>query len=138
MARFDEKGKTNIFQRKYCVLLVLESFTKFIGPAKLVLNQRIYFFIFFLVLWFLCWWSLQRGQLKKSPCRCTKVCYKIKRKILAISVKLDLQSFPLIPYIFIKRYTWSIKLETFFWKIEQFLNLFVSKLCWGSPKMSTK
>ena len=34
-------------------------------------------------------------------------------KKLAISVKLDLQSCALMSYIFIKRYTWSINLETF-------------------------
>ena len=29
---------------------------------------------------FLCWWSLQRGQLKKSPCRCKKNIKKYKER----------------------------------------------------------
>ena len=58
---------------------------------------------------FLWWGSLQRGQLKKSPCRCKRTLYKIRReKKLSNSIKLDLPSCPLLPLIFIQRYTRSI------------------------------
>ena len=53
------------------------------------------------------WWSLQWGQLNKSPCGCKKKRYKKKKKI-PNSLKLDPLSCPLIPVIFIKRYTRSI------------------------------
>ena len=57
-----------------------------------------------------------------------------KKEKIAISVKLDLQGCPLIPYIF-KKDTLG---RDFLRKIEQFLNLFMSKLFGGSLKMSTK
>ena len=37
---------------------------------------------------------------------------KPKKKKLLISLKYVLESFPLSPYIYIKRYTWSINFET--------------------------
>ena len=85
---------------------------------------------------FLCWWNLQRGYLKKSPCRCKK---RLKRKTHHFC-KTWLTEFCLyiIHFYFEKKYTWSINLETFLWKIEQFLKLFGSKLFGGSLKISTK
>ena len=108
-ARFDVKDKT-IFSNKYCDLLLHASFTKLIGPALLFLNNRItcYLnFIFSFVIFLL-----------KSPCRFKKTLQSPKK--LAISVKLTLQSCPLITNIVIKRYTWSINLETFRWKLSNF------------------
>ena len=67
-------------------------------------------------LWFLWWWSLRRGQLNKSPCRCKKKYYKIQKK-LPNSIKLDLLSCTLIPLIVIKRYTRSIIFMTFCQKL---------------------
>ena len=61
----------------------------------------------------MCWWSLQKGQWKKWPRRTKNKSYIIHPKKIAISVKLDLHSCHLIPNNFIKRYTWSINLETF-------------------------
>ena len=126
------------------------------------------------------WWSLQRGQLNKSPCgwkktlqnpkkipnsikldplscplipvifkketlgllfllrfvknweipeftskqtfwRFNEDVYKILRykisKKPTISQNCVLESFPFTPYIFIKRYTWSINFETLHWKL---------------------
>ena len=82
-----------VFSNKYCDLLVHARFTKFTGPAKVFLKKGLW-----KKMWFLIWWSLQRGQLNKSPCRCKKKCYKIQKKITN-SIKLDLPSCPLIPLI---------------------------------------
>ena len=44
--------------------------------------------------------------------------YKIRRKKkLLISLNYVLERCPFAPYIFIKRYTWSINLETIQWKL---------------------
>ena len=40
-----------------------------------------------------------------------------RRKKLPISPKYVLESFPFTPYIFMKRYTWSINFETIHWKL---------------------
>ena len=61
------------------------------------------------------WWSLHRGQLIKSPCRCKKTLQNPNK--LPKSIKLDPLSCPLIPVIFIKRYTWFIIFVTFRWKL---------------------
>ena len=62
------------------------------------------------------WWgSLQRGQLNKSPCRCKKKHFTKSEgeKKLTNSIKLDLPKCPLLPLIFIQRYTRSINFSTF-------------------------
>ena len=69
------------------------------------------FCLFLWFLWFLSWWSLQRGQLKKSPCRCKKTLQNPNK--LAIYFILDLDSCPLLPWFFIKRCTMSKKFKTF-------------------------
>ena len=63
------------------------------------------------------WWSLQKGHLNKSTCGCKKNVTKSKEKKLPNSIKLDPLSCPLIPVIFIKRYTRSIIFVTFCWKL---------------------
>ena len=110
------------FSNQYCDLLFHASVTKFTGPAKLFLNNNIFYLkktkkkkMF--ILRFFWWWSLQRGQLNKSPCRCKKKRYKIRKKKLPNSIKRDPLSCPLIPVIFIKRYTRSIFFVTFRWKL---------------------
>ena len=40
-----------------------------------------------------------------------------KKKKLPISPNVVLESFPVTPYIFIKRYTWSINFEKIHWKL---------------------
>ena len=62
----------------------------------------------YIVLWFLWWWSMQRVHSNKSPCRCKKNGTKSGEKKLTNSIKIDLNSCPLLPSIFIKRYTRSI------------------------------
>ena len=42
---------------------------------------------------------------------------KSENKKLPISLKYVLESFPFTPYIFIKRYTWSINFETIHWQV---------------------
>ena len=130
-----------MFSNKFCDLLFHASFTKFTGPAKVFLKNNILYFKKRKkkkwILGFFLWWSLQRGQLNKSPCGCKKNVTKTKKKIHN-SIKLDPLSCPLIPIIFIKRYTRSIIFKTFVKKNEQFLSLFVKKLFRGSLKMSTK
>ena len=66
---------------------------------------------------FFWWWSLQRGQLNKSPCGCKKKLQNPKKKKLPKSIKPDPLSCPLIPVIFINRYTRSIIFVTFCWKL---------------------
>ena len=98
-----KKDKKKLFSNEYCDLLVHASFTIFTGPAKLFSNNIISYLkikIYWQFYDFLWWWSVQRGQLNKSPCRC--------KKKLTNSIILDLLSCPLIPIIFIKRYTRSI------------------------------
>ena len=81
---------------------------------------------------------MQRGQFNESPCILKKKLQNPKKKKkIANSIKLDLPSCPLIPLIFIKRYTRSIICDILS-KNEQFLNLFVNKLFGGSLKMYTK
>ena len=133
MSRLDIKGFFFFFN-KFCYLLIHASFTKFTDPAKLFLNYNIFYFLkntlwFFGFLW---WWSLQRGQLNKSPCGYKKR-YKIQRKKLTNSIKLNPLSCPLITVVFIKRYTRSIFCDISL-KIEQFLNLF-QKEAWFSQTL---
>ena len=115
----DIKGQTVYFSsNKYCDLLFHASFNKFTGPAKLFLNNNIFYFQKQMwILGFFWWWSLQRGQLNKSPCGCKKNCYKIQKKQPFNSINLDPLSCPLISVIFIKRYTRSIIFVTFRWKL---------------------
>ena len=139
MSRLDIKGQKKI-SNKYCDLLFNASFTKFTGPAKLFLNNNIFYFQqkkceFRDFFW---WWSLQRGQLNKSPCRCKKKRYKIRKKKLPNSIKLDPLSCPLIPVIFIKRYTRSIIFVTFHWKLSNSWIYLWKKLLGDSLKMSKK
>ena len=39
------KRPTSLFSNKYCDLLIHASFTKFTGPAKLFLNNNIFYFL---------------------------------------------------------------------------------------------
>ena len=64
---------------------------------------------------FLWWWSLQKGQLNKSPCGCKKKLQNPKKK-LTNSIQLYPLSCPLIPVIFMKRYTRFIIFVAFHWK----------------------
>ena len=52
------------------------------------------------------------------------LCYKIRKrkKKLSIFPKYVLESFLFTPYIFIKRYTWSINFKTIHWKLSIFWN----------------
>ena len=119
------KSQKRLSSNKYCDLFVYASFTKFTGPAMLFLNNRIIYKKNILwVLSFLWWWSLQIGQLNKSPCRCKKKVTKSEK--LTNSIKLELHICPQIPLIIIQRYTRSIIFVTFCQKIEHFLNLFVN------------
>ena len=92
---------SRFFSHKYCDLLSHASFTKFLNNNTFYFQKKkkCEFWDFF---W---WWSLQRGQLNKSPCVCQKNVTKSERKKLLNSIKLDPLSCPLIPVIFIKRYT---------------------------------
>ena len=87
-------------------------------------------------MWFFWWWSLQRGQLNKSPCGCKKTLQNLKK--IPNSIKLDPLSCPLIPVIFIKRYTRSIIFVTFHWKLSNSWIYSWIKLVGDSLKMSTK
>ena len=70
-----------LFSNKLCDLLVHASFNKLTGPAKVFLNNRIIYFKKKLwVLWFLWWWSLQIGQLNKSPCRYQRTLQNSKKR----------------------------------------------------------
>ena len=83
------------------------------------------------------WWTPQRGQLNKSPCGCKKKRYKIRKKKLPNSIKLDPLSCPFIPLIFIIRYTRSIIFVTFRWKLSNCW-IYLWKNFGDSLKMSTK
>ena len=89
----------------------------------------IYLFNFFLVLWFLCGWSLQRSHLNKSPCRCRKKTFKHPKE-LTNSINLNLTICPLISLIFIKRDTKSIFVWRFVknWAIPEFIH---EQTFWG-------
>ena len=95
-------------------MLVHANFTKVIGPAKLFLNNRIIYlqqqkivsFVIFVLM------KLAKRSFKEITLEMPKKITKFIVIELDISVKLDLQSCPLIPYhIFIERYTWFIILE---------------------------
>ena len=107
MSRLNIKGQT-----KYWDLLFHASFTKFTGPARLFLNNNIFNFqkIFVNFGIFFWWWSLQRGQLNKSPCGCKKNVTKSKKKTPQFH-----KTWPTA--LFIKRYTRSIIFVTFWWKL---------------------
>ena len=72
---------------------------------------------------FLWWWSLQRGQLNKSPWGCKKH-NKIPPKKITNSIKIDLLSCPLLPIIFIKRYIGFIIFVTFCQNLSNSWNYF--------------
>ena len=116
------KRPKSFFSNKYCDLLFHASFTKFTGPAMLFLNNDIFHFQqkYCEFLDFFWWWSLQRGQLNKSPCGCQKTLQNPKQKKLPNSIKLDPLSCPLIPVIYMKRYTRSVIFVTFRWKLSNF------------------
>ena len=83
---------------------------------KKIYTRSIFFCEFWAIHEFICY-KLFGGSLKIFTRYCVT---KFAKKILLISLKYSLESFTLTPYIFIKRYTWSINFEAINWKLSIF------------------